>query len=76
MTVKMIVFGCHLLNMYSLAQNHHEKWVDELVDGSLGLLDVCGTAKDALLLTREHASELQASLRRRQRSEKGMSSKV
>ena len=33
----------------SLAQYHHEQWVDELLDGSLRLLDLCDTAKDALL---------------------------
>ena len=60
----------------TLAQNRHEQWVDELLDGSLMLLDICGTAKDALLQTREGARELQSSMRRRRASENGISSEV
>ncbi|WJZ83525.1 hypothetical protein VitviT2T_003196 [Vitis vinifera] len=60
----------------TLAQNRHEQWVDELLDGSLMLLDICGTAKDALLQTREGARELQSSMRRRRGSENGISSEV
>ncbi|RVX12402.1 hypothetical protein CK203_010449 [Vitis vinifera] len=60
----------------TLAQHRHEKWVDELLDGSLRLLDVCGTAKDALLQTREHSHELQSSLRRRQGGENGILAEV
>ncbi|XWS40264.1 hypothetical protein CRYUN_Cryun18bG0125700 [Craigia yunnanensis] len=36
----------------ALAQEQHRKWVEELLDGSLMLLDVCSTAKDALLQKR------------------------
>ena len=32
----------------TLAQSCHEQWVDELLDGSLRLLDICGMAKDAM----------------------------
>ena len=60
----------------SLAQYHHEQWVDELLDGSLRLLDLCDTAKDALLQTREGANELQSSMRRRRGSENGISSEI
>ncbi|KAK8582585.1 hypothetical protein V6N13_069359 [Hibiscus sabdariffa] len=41
------------------------KLVDELLDGSLVLLDVCRTAKDSLLQTKECTQELQSILRRR-----------
>ncbi|WJZ83533.1 hypothetical protein VitviT2T_003204 [Vitis vinifera] len=64
------------LTQQTLAQHRHEKWVDELLDGSLRLLDVCGTAKDALLQTREHSHELQSSLRRRQGGENGIAAEV
>ncbi|KAE8698763.1 putative Eukaryotic translation initiation factor 3 subunit A [Hibiscus syriacus] len=50
----------------ALAQEQQRKLVDELLDGSLLLLDVCGTANDALLLTKEGTQELQSILRRRQ----------
>ena len=60
----------------TLAYHRHEKWVDELLDGSLKLLDVCGTAKDALLQTREHAHGLQSSIRRRRVGENGISAEI
>ncbi|XP_050280344.1 uncharacterized protein LOC126721344 [Quercus robur] len=49
----------------ALAQEQHQKWFNELLDGSLRLLDVCGIARDALLQTKECARELQSTLRRR-----------
>ncbi|KAJ9704549.1 hypothetical protein PVL29_002893 [Vitis rotundifolia] len=64
------------LTQQTFAQNCHEQWVDELLDGFLMLLDICGTAKDALLQTREGARELQSSMRRRRGSENGISSEV
>ena len=50
----------------ALAKEQHEKWFNELLDGSLRLLDVCGIARDALLQTKECTHELQSTLRRRQ----------
>ncbi|KAI4295504.1 hypothetical protein L6164_035546 [Bauhinia variegata] len=52
-----------------LFQERQEKWVDELLDGSLGFLDVCTAAKDALLHTKECTRELQSILRRRRGGE-------
>ncbi|KAK9286077.1 hypothetical protein L1049_014457 [Liquidambar formosana] len=40
------------LTRQALDQERHKKWVDELLDGSLRLLDVCSTAKDALVQMR------------------------
>ncbi|KAF5745800.1 hypothetical protein HS088_TW07G01394 [Tripterygium wilfordii] len=53
------------LTQQSLAQHQREGCVDELLDGSLKLLDMCGTAKDALLQTKESTLALQSVLRRR-----------
>ncbi|XP_057516552.1 uncharacterized protein LOC130797803 [Amaranthus tricolor] len=39
--------------------------IDELLDGSLRLLDVCGIAKDVLAQVKEHMQEILSSLRRR-----------
>lgn len=64
------------LSQQILAQHRNEKWVDELLDGSLKLLDVCSTAKDPLLRTRELSHGLQSSLRRRQGGENGISAEV
>ncbi|OMO72188.1 hypothetical protein COLO4_27786 [Corchorus olitorius] len=53
------------LTQQALAQEQQRKSVEELLDGSLVLLDVCNTAKDALLQTKECTQELQSILRRR-----------
>ncbi|EOX97494.1 hypothetical protein SCA6_006043 [Theobroma cacao] len=53
------------LTQQALAQEQQRKWVEELFDGSIMLLDVCSTAKDALLQTKECTQELQSILRRR-----------
>uniref|UniRef100_A0A2N9J5K2 DUF241 domain protein n=1 Tax=Fagus sylvatica TaxID=28930 RepID=A0A2N9J5K2_FAGSY len=50
----------------ALAKEQHEKWFNELLDGSLRLLDVCGIARDALSQTKECTHGLQSTLRRRQ----------
>ncbi|KAK8263405.1 hypothetical protein V6Z11_D12G040100 [Gossypium hirsutum] len=49
---------------------------DELLDGSLRLLDLCSTAKDIVLQTKESASELQSALRRRKIGEAEIASEV
>ncbi|XP_038693714.1 uncharacterized protein LOC119991430 [Tripterygium wilfordii] len=59
------------LTQQSLAQGHHEKLVDELLDGSLRLLDMCDIAKDALLQTKESSQELLSFMRRRCGGETG-----
>ncbi|KAE8719152.1 putative Eukaryotic translation initiation factor 3 subunit A [Hibiscus syriacus] len=53
------------LTQQAFAHEQQRKLVDELLDGSLVLLDVCGTAKDALLQTKEYTQELQSIFRRR-----------
>ncbi|KAJ4838414.1 hypothetical protein Tsubulata_025359, partial [Turnera subulata] len=56
------------LTQQAFVQERHQRWIDELLDGSLRLLDVCNTAKDALLHTKECIHELQSVIRRRQGS--------
>jgi len=53
------------LTQDALVHEHQEKWVNNLLDGSLRLLDVCSAAKDALLHTKECTRELQSIIRRR-----------
>ncbi|KAE8691185.1 putative Eukaryotic translation initiation factor 3 subunit A [Hibiscus syriacus] len=53
------------LAQQALAQEQQRKLVEQLLDGSLVLLDVCRTAKDALSQTKECTQELQSILRRR-----------
>ncbi|TXG69010.1 hypothetical protein EZV62_003945 [Acer yangbiense] len=54
-----------LLLLPTLAQEKNEKCVNELLDGSLRVLDLCSTAKDALVQIMEFTQELQSILRRR-----------
>ncbi|KAL6217954.1 hypothetical protein ACLB2K_011171 [Fragaria x ananassa] len=43
----------------ALAQEQQQKWANELLKGSLRLLDICSTAKDAMSETKECIQELQ-----------------
>ncbi|KAI4295503.1 hypothetical protein L6164_035545 [Bauhinia variegata] len=49
----------------SLARECSDKWVNDLLEGSLRLLDICSAAKDALLQSKEMMYELQSIFRRR-----------
>ncbi|XP_062021136.1 uncharacterized protein LOC133737631 [Rosa rugosa] len=60
------------LTQQSLAQEKHENMVTELLDGSLSLLDVCSTAKDALSQTKACIQDLQSIIRRRRAEESGV----
>uniref|UniRef100_A0A803NR08 DUF241 domain protein n=1 Tax=Cannabis sativa TaxID=3483 RepID=A0A803NR08_CANSA len=53
------------LTQQAFSQGRQEKWVDELVDGSLRLLDICSVAKDAVLHTKECARDIQSTMRRK-----------
>ncbi|XP_021286700.1 uncharacterized protein LOC110418331 [Herrania umbratica] len=49
----------------ALVQEQNKEWVNELLDGYLRLLDLCSTAKDFVLQTKENAHEIQSVLCRR-----------
>ncbi|KAA8532049.1 hypothetical protein F0562_006809 [Nyssa sinensis] len=53
------------LTQQALSQHQHEKWVNELLDGSVRLLDICGITRDAMSQIKEHVRYLQSALRRR-----------
>ncbi|KAH7523429.1 uncharacterized protein LOC107419770 [Ziziphus jujuba] len=59
-----------LLHMYSpivqqaIVDHRQEKWVSEVSEASLRMLDVCGISKDVLLLVKQHLQDLQLTLRR------------
>ncbi|CAL0304244.1 unnamed protein product [Lupinus luteus] len=59
-----------------LLKEGQEKWVDELLDGSLRLLDACTVAKDALLHMKECARELQSIIRRKRGGEMEVTAEV
>ncbi|KAE9620374.1 hypothetical protein Lal_00019204 [Lupinus albus] len=48
-----------------LALEFSDKWIDGLLDGSLRLIDICGTAQDCLLKSKESMYEIQSALRRK-----------
>jgi hypothetical protein len=58
-----------LLNMTStqktISHNQGEKFVEELLDGSVRILDVCGITRDTMLQIKENVQSLHSSLRRR-----------
>ncbi|KAK8625264.1 hypothetical protein V6N13_090139 [Hibiscus sabdariffa] len=60
----------------SLAQQCNDKQVNELLNGSLKLLDACGVAKDVLLQAKEDAQRLQSILRRRRGNESGFTNEA
>ncbi|KAK3038866.1 hypothetical protein RJ639_028588 [Escallonia herrerae] len=58
------------------ALSHDTYRTDEVLDGSLRLLDVCGTARDVLLQTKQSIQELESSFRRGRGKETGLSHEV
>ncbi|XP_077246149.1 uncharacterized protein LOC143886041 [Tasmannia lanceolata] len=64
------------LTQQALHHHQQEKWVEEVLDGSLRLLDICGTTRDVLLQMKEHVKDLQSTLRRRKGGDSGMLSRV
>ncbi|XP_061372648.1 uncharacterized protein LOC133315105 [Gastrolobium bilobum] len=64
------------LTQDTLLHDRQENWVDELLDGSLRLLDVCNASKDALLHTKECTRELQSIIRRRRGGEMELTTEV
>ncbi|KAK9690634.1 hypothetical protein RND81_09G142100 [Saponaria officinalis] len=61
------LYSCvdELLQQSRLSQNQNAKWVDEVLDGSLRLLDICSASRDALQQSRERLGDVQSALRRR-----------
>ncbi|KAL9238464.1 hypothetical protein vseg_012881 [Gypsophila vaccaria] len=49
----------------SLSQNQNVKCIDEVLDGSLRLLDICSASRDALQQSKECLGDVQSALRRR-----------
>ena len=60
------------ITQQALAQECSNKQVDELLDGSLRLLDICSTVKDCLQQSKDSIQELQSVIRRRRDAETGL----
>ncbi|XP_074314597.1 uncharacterized protein LOC141649821 [Silene latifolia] len=52
-------------NQQTLSQTQITKWVDQVLDGSLRLLDLCSASRDAMQQSRERLQDVQSALRRR-----------
>ncbi|CAN6541440.1 unnamed protein product [Malus baccata var. baccata] len=48
-----------------LSQHQQQKCMDDLLDGSVKLLDICGITRDTISIIKEHVRALQSALRRR-----------
>ncbi|MCL7027392.1 hypothetical protein MKW94_019965 [Papaver nudicaule] len=53
------------LTQQGLVRHQNEKWVEDVLDGFVKLIDVCGTARDIMTQMKENAGELRSVLRRR-----------
>ncbi|KAJ7953206.1 DUF241 domain protein [Quillaja saponaria] len=53
------------LTQQALLHHQHGKEAQEALDRSIGLLDICGSARDLFLLMKEHVQELLSALRRK-----------
>ncbi|XP_075092016.1 uncharacterized protein LOC107795557 [Nicotiana tabacum] len=51
--------------LHALSQSLHAKWVEDLLDKSMRLLDLCGTTRELVSQCKENVRDLQSSLRRR-----------
>ncbi|XP_010242843.1 PREDICTED: uncharacterized protein LOC104587087 [Nelumbo nucifera] len=60
----------------ALVHHRDEKWIHEVTEGSLRMLDVCSITRDVLLLVKEHLQDLHSTLRRRSAREPDLDDKI
>ncbi|XWS24578.1 hypothetical protein CRYUN_Cryun28dG0114900 [Craigia yunnanensis] len=60
----------------ALVHQGQEKWVHQVSESSLRMLDVCGISRDVLLLVKEHVQDLQFTLRRVSTDEADIGTKI
>ncbi|AES89148.1 hypothetical protein MtrunA17_Chr4g0035221 [Medicago truncatula] len=60
------------IEQQALSQECNEKCVDDLLESSLRILDICSTTKDCLSLSKENIQELQSVIRRKRGVETGL----
>ena len=49
----------------AISLHQHERWANELLDGSIILLDICGVTRDAISQFKENIGDLWSALKRR-----------
>ncbi|KAL5550339.1 hypothetical protein UlMin_000515 [Ulmus minor] len=60
----------------SLSKEHNSKSVEQVLDGSLRLIDVCETTRDVFSQMKQCLQELQSSLRRQRGDESGLENEI
>ncbi|KAJ0026142.1 hypothetical protein Pint_09270 [Pistacia integerrima] len=75
-TTQLMTFFTHQVIQKALVHHRQEKWVNEVSEASLRMLEVCGISKDVLLLVKEHLQDLQSTLRRVIIGESDISAKI
>ncbi|XVE56257.1 hypothetical protein DITRI_Ditri03aG0223900 [Diplodiscus trichospermus] len=60
----------------ALVHPGQEKWVHQVSESSLRMLDVCGISRDVLLLVKQHVQDLQFTLRRVSTDEADIGTKI
>ncbi|XP_019182490.1 PREDICTED: uncharacterized protein LOC109177558 [Ipomoea nil] len=55
--------------LQAISQIHNKKWVDELLEKSVEVLDICGIANDTISQLKQHLREALSSLRRRRKGD-------
>ncbi|KAL2944806.1 Ribosomal RNA small subunit methyltransferase H [Bienertia sinuspersici] len=64
------------LNQQAVSQNVNSKWIEEVLEESLRLLDICGTSRDVLVQSKECLQDIQSVLRRRCSGELNITNEV
>ncbi|XP_021284212.1 uncharacterized protein LOC110416532 [Herrania umbratica] len=60
----------------ALVHQGQEKWVHQVSEASLRMLDACGISRDVLSLVKEHVQDLQCTLRRVSTDEPDVGTKI
>ncbi|XP_021772952.1 uncharacterized protein LOC110736919 [Chenopodium quinoa] len=63
-------------NQLLLSKNKHTKSIEEVLSGSLRLLEICGTSRDVLQQSKERLQDIQSVLRRRSNGEFSIANEV
>ncbi|KAL2926600.1 tRNA(Glu)-specific nuclease WapA [Bienertia sinuspersici] len=64
------------LNQQAISQNVNSKWVEQVLEESLRLLDVCTTSRDVLVQSKQCLQDIQSVLRRRCSGELNITNEV
>ncbi|KDP36834.1 hypothetical protein JCGZ_08125 [Jatropha curcas] len=64
------------LAQQAFARQHQDKCLEEMVDGSLRLLDMCSATRDVLSQMKECVQQLESSLRRKRGADSSMQNEV